>query len=301
MTVHEENLVIGTTTLRRFIFAPDPGRPVRAAAIHYHGQGDHAARYDETLENFTRHGVACVATDLPGHGRSEGRCGVVPGFDFIDRITRHATIRCRSLCPHGPLGLLGHSAGGLIGLRELLRHPGVYAFAWISSPLVRPEANRHPLLLLGLPLLARLFPHATVGTGVTPERCRHSDSPPSGREPARGRETCHGHRRVGIAWGLELIRTAAALRRDIVTAPPELPILITQGTADRICPVAHLRALLDQTRFPRLRYREFPEALHEVFTDECKAGVFHEIDRWLEEILPASAPESPPGARSLPD
>ncbi|GEM_PF-225597 len=281
----EEEILIEGQVLRRFVFAPDPSRPVRAAAVHYHGQGDHSSRYEETMRVFTGRGVACVATDLPGHGESDGKRGVVPGFRVIDGLTRSAIGRARGLCPDGPLGILGHSAGGLLALHELLRSPSDYDFCWLSSPLVRPGANRSRLLVFLLPFLARLFAGHTVRTGVRPEDCRHDAMRPGPEGAGPLPKPGQNHGRIGLGWGWELLQTAAAVRLAFAANPPGVPLLVTQGTADRICRVEHLRALLARAAIPRLRYREFTGALHEPFADDSKAEVFAEIDRWLDEIL----------------
>ena len=119
------------------------------AAVMIHGQGDHAARYEEILTPFRERGITCFATDLPGHGGSTGRRGEIPGLPTVDAIVARDLERARTLCPDGPIGLLAHSVGGLLALRELLE--GHHA---------RPRVRVDPCLLAAGHLtgfFARLF------------------------------------------------------------------------------------------------------------------------------------------------
>lgn len=298
MKCRQEDLVVAGRRLKRYVFTPDqPGR-IRAAAFHFHGQGDFSERYDETLEIFTRQGVACVATDLPGHGRSEGKRGDVPGFHLVDAVARANQSLCRELCPaaRGPLGILGHSAGGLMALRELLHRPEPYSFAWISAPLLRPEANQNPLLVAAAPLVARLFPRLRVSTGVTGDELVHEGA---ALERALMEEGSLFHSRVSIGWGYEMMVAAREVRELLVSRPPAIPLLITQGGADPVCPPRFLHEALARTAIPGLLLHEFPEALHEPFADTGKEAVFAHIEEWLEDALlrakPTPSQTSPSG------
>ena len=283
MKFFEEDVIIDGLRLRRSRFEPDNPAAIRATAIHYHGQGDYTARYDETMEYFTRQGVAVIGTDLPGHGKSEGRRGAVPGFRYVDQIAKDNLRQCGECWPGLPVGITGHSAGGLIALRELVRHPEPYAFSWISSPLLHPDANQSRLLVLLLPLAAGLLPELTVSTRVTAEQCLHNEV--RAAKVAEGAELFF-HQRVSLGWGREMIEAAAFVRAALLTRPPDFPLLITQGTADQVCPVDLLRRLLERCSISGLRYVEIPDALHEPFADTQRDLVFTALTDWLSETLP---------------
>jgi alpha-beta hydrolase superfamily lysophospholipase len=283
MKYSEVDVVIDGRRLRRSRFEPDDPGTIRAAAVHYHGQGDYTARYEETMEHVTRQGVAVIGTDLPGHGKSDGRRGVVPGLPFVDRMAGDNLRHCRKRWPGVPVGITGHSAGGLLALRELLRNPEPYAFSWISSPLLYPDANQNRLLLLLLPLAASLLPNFTVSTRVTAEQCLHNEA--RAAKVAEGAEVFF-HQRVSLAWGRAMIEAAGFVRGALLTRPPEVPFLITQGTEDQVCPVGLLRPLLERCSIPALRYVEIPDALHEPFADTQRKQVFTALADWLHATLP---------------
>ena len=278
MTCTEESIAFEDLCLRRYIFHPDAGVPIRGAAFHFHGQGDFARRYGEILEPFLQKGIACVATDLPGHGHSGGRRGRVPGFEIVDRIAASNLDRCRELAgDSAPLGILGHSAGGLMAIREILQNPDLYSFSWISSPLVRPDAARHPVLIRLARLGARVLPGLTISTGVTPARCSRQSL-----VSEQHRDAGLTHSRVSIGWGYAMIKAARCMREELPDSPPRFPLLITQGLRDTVCPPEYLDDLLGKASLPLLTLRTFPEALHEPFSDDTREELFPEISAWLE-------------------
>lgn len=277
----EEEVVIEDWRLQRYVFLPDP-IPLRGAAVHFHGQGDYASRYGEPLKAFTDRGIAVVATDLPGHGRSPGKRGHVPGWDLVSEVAATGRERAQRLVPGHKPGLLAHSAGGLMALRELTTVPDKYSYSWISSPLVNPGAEQHRLLVILAPIIARLFPTLTVDTHVTPHQCIAADADD---DLVRKYDDQHFHTRVSLGWGHEMIQAAERMRQAFRQSPPTLPLLITQGGSDPVCPPEHLRDLLDGLEVPTLRYHEFPAALHEPFAGAEGEAVASTIANWLDEFV----------------
>ena len=280
MIPHPTNDPEGLAGLKRFEF-PSPGsQAVIGTAVMIHGQGDHASRYEEVLIPLRERGITCLASDLPGHGESPGRRGEVPGLAAVDAIVASDLDRARSLCPDGPVGLVGHSVGGLLALRELLIRPDAYQFAWISSPLIRPENARHPIIVFLLRLLGKVLPGMRLSTGVSAAMCRLPDE--QGEEPVGNPLS---HHQITLGWGCELIEIARRVRREFPTGAPPLPLLFTQGSADPVCPAPLLRTLLQETKHPELRYEEFEGLLHEPFAGPGKEMVATAVGAWLDEVL----------------
>ena len=158
----------------------------------------------------------------------------------------------------------------------MIQNPDLYAFSWISSPLLYPEATQNPLLARFVRLGARLLPGLTVSTGVTQEKCSRQPDPWSENGESR-----LIHARVSIGWGYAMIAAARRIREELKNAPLQLPLLITQGLCDPVCPPEYLHALLEEAPLPHLTLHEFPEALHEPFVDETREELFRQITSWL--------------------
>lgn len=230
---------------------------------------------------FRERGITCFATDQPGHGQSRGRRGAISGVDAIDALIDSDLTRAASLRTGSKPILIGHSAGGLLAMRELLRHPDTYRAAWISSPLVWPERTRHPAVVALLLFLGRILPGFQVGTGVTDSMCRHQGDD-SQRESSN--DTLF-HSRITLGWAGALVEVARSVRRDFPTRHPDIPFLYTQGGADPVCPAKLLRDFLAPIDHPTFRYKEFDGILHEPFADEGGADVLAVVTDWLDHSV----------------
>lgn len=271
--------------LHRMLMHPDADIPVRAEAMFYHGQGDYAERYPHVLEVFTRHGIRCMVTDLPGHGHSPGRRGHCGDESMLDAVI-YSSLEAMGDLPHG---VMGHSMGGLLACRHLvLAGKGLLprpAFSWLSSPLVRPGAAKSPMFRRAAEWLAPWLPWLTVTTGVLPEMCRVTeDGNRTVRKESRNQQW---HRRVSLAWGLFLV--GAAERLDVTAGDAEegTALLMTQGGADPVCPPENARDLFGRLGCREKRYLEIEGMLHEPFAGVGKNRLFDALGQWLDRISAA--------------
>ncbi len=271
-----------------------PVGEVRFAVMFYHGQGDHADRYQEVLHPFTERGGMCVVMDLPGHGWSPGRRGHISDEDLLDRIIAS----CMEGLGELPLVVAGHSMGGLLALRHLeqslagkLRQPQMM---WLSSPLLDPIQDRPKWFVRGVRWLASLVPELTIDTHVEEEMCRMvvpvSSQADRSREEVDQRSGAKhsqlGHSRISIGWAVLLVEFAAKVQACVAEVPKSLPILLTQGSADEVCPAEKAQAFIKSLDSERAEYFELDGLLHEPFADERSHLVFAALDEWLDRTLP---------------
>ena len=253
-----------------------PEGNVNATAFLIHGQGDFIARYHEVAEIFTFSGIAICGIDLPGHGESSGRRGDISSIEYIEHIfqTLRATIEHKF--PHRERGLIGHSMGGLLALRELACRGNAYDFTWLSSPLIKPSKNKRAIEIALLKILAHLIPKFTIGTGVKRKFCRRK------KIGADLKSNPLFHKKVSLRWGLELIKCEEEMQRLFPKMVVSTKTLITQGTADCVTPVVYLEHFLDYTKWKDLNLEIIQGALHEPFRDITKEECFRIIKKWLE-------------------
>ncbi|MGJ8695930.1 MAG: alpha/beta fold hydrolase [Verrucomicrobiaceae bacterium] len=253
--------------LHRLILRPEGTS--KATLVFFHGQGDFIDRYPDTLEIFVEKGVTCILIDLPGHGQSPGKRGHIPGFPFVDSLLAN-TLENVS----GPVGIAGHSMGGLLALRAYLQNPDHFAFAWFSSPILDPARQGTPWMRTILPLVARLFPWITWSTGVKAEQCRPvSNDTPSSEESLY-------HSKISLGWALDLINAANEVQQAFLSLPTDRPALFTQGGADPICPPELLRQQLDKLPSGKVTYCEIPDALHEPFNGDHRDQLRAALANW---------------------
>ena len=163
--------------------------------------------------------------------------------------------------------IAGHSMGGLMTLRLLINHPGLFTNAWLSSPLLDPMHQAKPWMRAILPCLAPLLPRVTVSTGVTSEDCRDDSA------QSESSSTQLYHSRISLIWGRALSLIAEEVNEKFTQLPSPIKLLFTQGKDDRICPPQFLRERLINVMHPAITCQEFPGARHEPFVDSTGNGV----------------------------
>ena len=289
MKTLSEDLSLEGYSLRRTCFLPEG--PPRATAVLLHGHGDFIMRYAEVVTVFQSRGIAVVGTDMPGHGSSSGRRGRIPGFSYVDQVMALNRARCHELAPDAPIGLLGHSCGGLMALRELFRNPEDWDYAWLSSPLVHPEGTRSAIEVWFLLMVSRILPFLSVDTGVGPRECVLEED--KGSEDARlsgDDEENLFHRRITLGWILEICGAARWVREQFAGEFPPLPTLFTQGEDDPVCRADTLRALLEGKTGGHLELTTFPGLRHEPFADTHRTLVLDRISKFLDEEILSPLP-----------
>ncbi len=277
MHISEQRSSIGDYSLHQLTLSPH--NPVRGSLIFFHGQGDYIDRYPSILAPFVQAGYQCILTDLPGHGRSPGPRGHIPSIAFVRELF-NATLAPLS----GPLMIAGHSMGGLLALHFFLESPARFSAAWFSSPLLDPMQQAQPWMRTLLPLIAPILPSLTVSTGVRSEDCGDDPSRNATNTKNPSTSTLY-HNRISLAWGRTLRDTAAALKDSFPTFPPQIPTLITQGTADPVCPASLLRDRLDKLPQTKITYQEIPAARHEPFTGSTAEAFQSHLQQWISQHL----------------
>jgi alpha-beta hydrolase superfamily lysophospholipase len=273
MRIETSKVHIQNQNLHRLTLNPE--RTIRGGVIFFHGQGDYIDRYPPILEGFVDAGYRCILTDMPGHGRSPGRRGVVPGLSFADELLHDSLSSLE-----GDIIIGGHSMGGLMALRFLLHNPKLFEAAWISSPLLNPMLQAKPWMKIALPFVAPLFPSATVSTGVSSSDCSHMlDRGETEKDQALF------HSRISIGWGRDLLHAAEEVRENLTNMALEKPILFTQGDSDSICPIQILEDQLKILSSNQISFKKIKEARHEPFCGSTREDFLRYLNHWINQKL----------------
>jgi alpha-beta hydrolase superfamily lysophospholipase len=269
--------------LRQIDWLPDPAP--RAAAVVVHGHGDHAERHAATVRPLLERGIACSALDLPGHGRSPGARGQLPGFATVSRILAAARDAFERRCGMATAGWVAHSMGGLLTLHHLA-DPGtpVPRFLWLSSPLLDPGAGRSTAARALTHALGGLVPCFPLRTGVRRSDCSCDDQ---ADQPAPDPAGDLGHDRISLGWARELLRLGRSLPAAIGRLDGSIRTLFTQGLDDPVCPATIARRVFDRLPLESKRWVGLPGARHEPFADAHIESLHRKVAGWLDEqVLP---------------
>lgn len=250
------------------------GEP-RAILLIVHGLAEHSGRYANVVNRFVPLGYAVYGVDHVGHGKSSGTRVFVERFeDYTDTLkTYFKLIRDRQ--PAKPVFLLGHSLGGLIGVVYLLDHQAEVTGAVLSGPAVKIKDDvSRSFILLGK-MISVLMPKAGV-MGL--------DAEGVSRDPAVVQAYVNDplvyRGKVTARLSAELVK---AIRRVHAEASSiRLPILILQGSADRLVDPKGAQMLYDAVSSVDKAIKTYDGLYHEVYNEPERDQVLGDVEAWLE-------------------
>lgn len=251
------------------------GRGSRGTAVLFPGRAEFAERYGPVGRRLAEAGYGSLCIDWRGQGLSDRlhpdpAAGHSHGFLDYQRDVEAALGALPALGLVTPLAVVGHSMGGTIGLRSLLRGAGFRAAAFCGpmwglrlTPLARPVARtvralghggRYPP---GYSAQAHLLRIPFAGNPLTSDAetfawMRHQIS--ARPELALGGPT--------FGWVDAALTEIATLRRQ---PPPPVPCLVALGTEERIVDPGAVRARM--AGWPAGRLLEIPGARHEILME----------------------------------
>lgn len=256
-----------------------PCAGARGTVLVFPGRTECVEKYGRTAADLARRGYATVAIDWRGQGLADRfladrQTGHVGRFADYQRDVRAVTAAAAALDLPRPWHLLGHSMGGLIGLRTVAEGAAV-ASAAFSAPMwgvvmkawMRPFA-RIVTAASGPVGLGHLYaPGASVRNYVT-------TAPFEDNQLTRDADMFDYMRRQLLAHpdlmlggpSLHWVHEGLSEIRHFRTAPlPRLPVYIGIGGGERIVDIAAVRAMA--ARWPGAGFDEFPGAEHELLME----------------------------------
>ena len=247
-----------------------------AGVILVHGHGDHSGRFESVASALNASGCSTWALDQRGHGRTDGRRGVIHSFsellDDVDAVRRVARER-------GPATqfVLGHSMGGLVVLRYLQtraadRPPaGAVAVAPFTAARMRVPGWK----LVVSRVADRLVPGLVLDNGI-----RNEDVFRTREEQERRERDPLVHRKISARLWSEMLRNVEAMADGDVG---EVPVLFQIPADDRIVDSAATAALI-RGRFPDADVREYEEAYHDLYFDPVGETAVADVVDWIRVL-----------------
>ena len=255
-----------------FVYHWAPAGPARAAVHILHGMGEHSRRYDGVAAALTAAGYVAYADDHRASGRTGaegaglgqlGPRGMEGALDAVHAVTLGVAARH----PQLPVFMLGHSWGSFLAQRVADR--------W--------GADLAGLLLSGSTLLTEEYlsledPNARFAPAATPYDWLTRDPDEVQRyiaDPWCGFE---------VAFEVtELLHLAGA---PASTVPPDLPVLVLNGSEDAVggfrgggAALAEAYRTLGLTDVTFLGY---PGGRHELFNEINRDEVLADVVGWID-------------------
>ncbi len=277
--MHRDGFFKGVRGTRTYHQEWLPNGSPRAALLLVHGLAEHSGRYANLIGYLVPRGYAVYGMDHVGHGKSGGARAYVERFnDFVEPLGTYFRM-VREWQGSAPIFLVGHSLGGLIGATYLLDHQDGLQGAILSGPAVRIPDNISPGIIFAGRILSALIP----GIGIL-----GLDARGVSRDPAvvaayvidplvfTGKATA----RLGAEMLKAMQRITAEANRI------RLPILILQGSADKLVDPAGARMLHDLVGSADKTLKVYEGLYHEVYNEPEHEQVLRDVESWLEKRLP---------------
>ena len=275
---HQEGFFKGVRGANIYFQSWLPESEPRAVLLIVHGLAEHSGRYGNVVNHFVPLGYAVYGIDHFGHGKSDGQRVYVERFDDYTNTLKTYFDMIHGWQPDKPIFLVGHSMGGLIGAVYLLDHQAELAGAVLSGPAVKIPKHVTPAILLMGKMLSSLIPKfgllALSADGVS-------------RDPS----VVHAYVSDPLVHrGKATARLAAEMLKAMQTisgqaAKITLPIMIVQGSADKLVDPAGAQMLYDAVSSVDKEIRIYDGLYHEVFNEPEHDKVLREVEIWLEAHL----------------
>ena len=255
-----------------------PEGKIKASIALVHGLGEHVGRYEHVAETLTAAGYAITGFDLRGHGKSDGIRGQAVSYDAImDDITQNIQ-NAKDHFPGVPTFLYGHSLGGNLVLYYALTRKSELKGVIATSPgLATPKP-----LSIGLKfmtkILYRLGPSMKIDNGLDLSGLARD---PQVVEKYKADPLVHPF--ISPRLALDMLNAGDYILAHAAEFP--LPLLLMQGTADRLVNPAKTKAFAQAAPFSKITYKEWEGYYHELHNEPEKAEVLKVMLSWLEQEL----------------
>ena len=253
-----------------------PAASPRAAILVVHGLGEHSGRHASTAAVLAGAGFAVHAIDYRGHGRSEGRRVHVDDVDDYVADVQAGLTEARRRSPGVSVFLLGHSQGGLVGLKLALDHPAAVDGLVVTSPFlaVHPASRPSSAVRAMARVLVRVAPRVPMPTKIDVTLLSRDTT--VGEAYARDPLVSHA---ASAGW----LRAIGQAQREVRARARELsvPTLLMASGSDRLVDPEVTRMFVRDTDPEAVEFVWWDGFYHEMLNDLGREQVLARIVDWL--------------------
>lgn len=267
---------------------PAEGGHTRLVVCLVHGMGEHSGRYSHVADRLTEAGYPVLALDLRGHGKSQGKRGHAFSYELLMADLALLLNQAAERHPGRLLILYGHSMGGNLVLNYVIRHassisvPGSVPAAGLAphgviatSPWLR-LTSPPPVVkeVLGR-WMSQVWPGFGQSTGLVPAHLSRDE-----RVVQAYVDDSFVHDRITARMYVNMVRAGRWVLSN--GHRMNLPLLLMHGSDDHITSASASRQFAESAG-KWCRYREWPEAYHELHNEPERELFMDEVIAWLNE------------------
>ncbi len=248
-----------------------------ATLVLIHGFGEHSGRYSDFGMSLSARGIDIFAADLRGHGRSEGKRGIVDSYDDFRADLRALLDHVGSARRTDTATLYGHSMGGGVVLDfGLTGAPAQHGIARIiaSAPLIEPaEPIPAPLEFIA-GAMAKIAPNSAMKNVITGDQISTI-----AEEQTRYEQDPDNHAKLGFRLALEMIGRGREIGEQAAAWPPDLPLLMVHSSGDQLTDFAASESFAQRAGAQFLR---FDGTQHELHNDTARAAIYDAVEAFTK-------------------
>jgi alpha-beta hydrolase superfamily lysophospholipase len=255
-----------------------PEKGLRGVIALVHGLGEHSGRYQHVAEFYCKNKIAVITFDLRGHGKSEGPRGHAPSFDAIMVDIHHLLDEAKQRFPGKPVILRGHSLGGALVLYFGLTQKADLKGIVCTSPGVGVANPPSGATMLLAKTMSVLNPTMKINNNL--DRTGLSRDPEVEKVYSADPNV---HPWISARLGLNLLTKGPWIIEHAAEFP--YPLLLMQGTKDRLVSPAATEKFAQNAPAERLTYKVWEGYYHELHNEPEKADVLNFELGWVEGRL----------------
>ncbi|MGZ3769679.1 MAG: alpha/beta hydrolase [Bdellovibrio sp.] len=253
----------------------------RGTIIINHGHGEHSESYHRLVKGFENDKWTFYGWDERGHGRSEGRRGYVASFDdyiqdykkFLDMVLKDEKVK------KGPVILLGHSMGGLVLAKTLIRYPDIpYQGVIFSAPLLGLSVPVPAYKSKAAVLFNSILPQITMGNELKNDMLtRDLDVIREYEQDALRHTRISPAAFIGFLESFEYVMPRAGEIKK--------PALVIASENDPVVSTAAVKEFYEKLGSSQKEIFIYPNAKHELVNDIIRNTVYADMKKFLDGFL----------------
>lgn len=272
---HIEGEFPGCQDLKLYYQGWLPSNKPRAILLVAHGLAEHSGCYLNLVNHFVPQGYAIYSFDHQGHGKSPGLPGYIERFSYYINDLQTFGDMVRKKHKDSKFFLLGHSMGGTIAITYAIEHQDGLDGLLVSGATLQVGASISPVMILAAKMLSRLLPKAGLYVIDATAISRDQDA-----VAAYVNDPLVYRGKIRARLGTEFIKAIQQLPPQM--AQINLPILIMQGTADRLSEPKGSQILYQRVSSRDKTLKLYDGFYHEIFNEPGRQQVFADIEAWLD-------------------
>lgn len=199
----------------------------KAWLILVHGLGEHIGRYQHVAEYFNEHQYSVIGYDHIGHGRSEGKRGVVMKYDTLlddlNSIVELTKLKANQI----PVFIYAHSLGGNIALNYLLKRKPKIAGMITSGAAIKLSFEPNPFVVALGKMTRSIYPSFSQNNQLDVNQISRNKAVV---EAYKKDDLVHD--KIGAELGISILETGKWLQNYKGASP--IPLLLMHGSDDKL-------------------------------------------------------------------